>query len=212
MVRSSCFSRVAWPLARSRPASPTSRGGRSAARSAGRFASSGGLARDTRLLVVTEGVLTARLQTDPLLSEFTHHHPRRISRAQRPRRSRDRALASGVARARRSPARRHVGDARLAARVLVSRRLPRHRRDWPHVPAGRLLSPRPIGRRCRDRSARRDQRSGALFPAGRAPRSGERSARSARPDRRRRRRRAASRVARRRRAGSRASAVDRGAG
>ena len=27
--------------------------------------------RDTRLLVVTEGVLTARLQTDPLLSEFT---------------------------------------------------------------------------------------------------------------------------------------------
>src|SRR6185295_17338791 len=27
-------------------------------------------ARDTRLLVVTEGVLTARLQTDPLLSDF----------------------------------------------------------------------------------------------------------------------------------------------
>jgi len=34
-------------------------------------ASNGAFSADTRLLVVTEGILTARLQSDPLLSDFT---------------------------------------------------------------------------------------------------------------------------------------------
>jgi ATP-dependent helicase HrpB len=46
------------------------RAGRSGARSAGTSGSSGASRRDTRLLVVTEGILTARLQQDPLLSDF----------------------------------------------------------------------------------------------------------------------------------------------
>ena len=45
--------------------------GRSAARSAGTSASSARFTSATRLLVVTEGILTARLQQDPLLSDVT---------------------------------------------------------------------------------------------------------------------------------------------
>ena len=67
---SSCCSRDAWPRGPSPAASPTSRAGRSAAKSAGRSASSAASTRDTRLLVVTEGILTACLQHDPLLSDF----------------------------------------------------------------------------------------------------------------------------------------------
>ena len=66
----SCCSRGAWPRARSRGGSRTSRAGRSARRSAGRCASSAATAAKTRLLVATEGVLTRRLQSDPLLAGF----------------------------------------------------------------------------------------------------------------------------------------------
>ena len=41
--------------------------------------------RDTRLLVATEGILTARLQNDPLLSDFRDHRLRRVPRAQHSR-------------------------------------------------------------------------------------------------------------------------------
>ena len=68
--------------------------------------------RDTRLLVVTEGILTARLQQDPLLVGFRDDRPRRVSRAKHSCRSWARARAAGVARARRSAHRRDVGDAR----------------------------------------------------------------------------------------------------
>ena len=78
---------------------------------------------DTRLLVATEGILTARLQQDPLLSDFQtivldEFHERSIHADLGAR-----AGQAGLARARRSPHRRDVGDARCAARVAISRRL-----------------------------------------------------------------------------------------
>ena len=51
-------------------ASPTNGDGRSDAKSDGRCDSSGSSPADTRLLVATEGVLTARLESDPLLTDF----------------------------------------------------------------------------------------------------------------------------------------------
>ena len=39
----------------------------------------------TRVLVATEGILTARLQQDPLLSSVPNGHSRRVSRADHPR-------------------------------------------------------------------------------------------------------------------------------
>src|SRR4051812_19573691 len=64
----------------------------------------------TRLLVVTEGVLTARLQSDPLLSDFQtivldEFHERSVHADLAI------ALARQAWRARRSPHRCHVGDA-----------------------------------------------------------------------------------------------------
>ena len=64
-----CCSRAVSRRARSRAASRKNGNGRSDARSAGTFDSKSDFARDTRLLVVTEGILTARLQQDPLLSD-----------------------------------------------------------------------------------------------------------------------------------------------
>ena len=78
--------------------------------------------RDTRLLVVTEGILTARLQQDPLLVGFRHDRPRRVSRAKHSCRSWPRARAAGVARARRSAHRRDVGDARRPIGCAISGR------------------------------------------------------------------------------------------
>ena len=89
--RSSCCSRAASRRGRLRSGSRTSAAGRSAARSAGRSGSSAASRADTRLLVATEGMLTARLQQRSAALRFPHHRPRRVSRAQhsrRPRRSR----------------------------------------------------------------------------------------------------------------------------
>ena len=77
-----------------------------------------------------------------------HDRPRRVPRAQHPRRSRPRARAAGVARARRSAARRHVGDAAGGAARGVSRRLPADRRARPAASARRstTVPAQPIGR------------------------------------------------------------------
>ena len=95
--------------------------------------------RGTRLLVVTEGILTARLQQDPLLSEFRtivldEFHERSIHA--------DLAIAlakAGLARPRRSAHRRHVGHARHRGGRRVSRRLPGRRRARPPVSARHQL-------------------------------------------------------------------------
>ena len=68
--------------------------------------------RDTRLLVVTEGILTARLQSDPLLSEFhtivlDEFHERSLHGDLGAR-----SGQTGVARPIGPAPRRHVGDAR----------------------------------------------------------------------------------------------------
>ena len=89
---------------------------------------------DTRLLVATEGILTARLQQDPLLSDFhtvviDEFHERSIHAdvGSGPR-------AASLDRPIRSSGRRDVGDARRGEGVRVSRTAARRRRAGPSVP------------------------------------------------------------------------------
>ena len=124
---------------------------------------------DTRVLFATEGILTSRLQQDPLLSGLHDDRPRRVPRAQHPRGPRPRAGAPGVARARR-PADR-VMSATLQARAArgVSRRLPADRRAGTAASARDRLSPGAVGRRLPRRSccARRPAACCASCPARR---------------------------------------------
>ena len=143
-----------------------------AARSDGRSASSAASRADTRLLVVTEGILTARLQQDPLLSDFTHDRPRRVPRAQRPRRPRPGAGEAGAgsrATTCASSSCRRRSTPRAVSRVLG--RLPGRRRARHAAPArrcdtrpGESRRPTPCGE-----LLPRTARPGALLPA-RAPR------------------------------------------
>ena len=67
---SSSFNRAVWPRVRLRGASRKSASGRSGREVGWQIRFEKRFTRDTRLLVVTEGILTARLQQDPLLSDF----------------------------------------------------------------------------------------------------------------------------------------------
>ena len=67
---SSSCSRAVWPRVPSRGASRKSANGRSGREVGWQIRFEKRFTRDTRLLVVTEGILTARLQQDPLLSDF----------------------------------------------------------------------------------------------------------------------------------------------
>ena len=132
---------------------------------------------DTRLLVVTEGILTARLQHDPLLSDFTtvildEFHERSVHAD----------LAIALAR----QAWRARADLRL---VVMSATLeaqpvsaflddcPVDRRPGPHLSDRRLVPP---GQSVADAASdllRRDRRPGAVLPArcGRDSSSGRRA-------------------------------------
>ena len=122
---------------------------------------------DTRLLVVTEGILTARLQSDPLLSDFTtvildEFHERSIHAD----------LAIALAR----QAWRARDDLRI---VVMSATLesqpvsafldgcPVIDVAGPHASDRRDLPSGPDGRRRGARRAGRDRRPGAVFPARR---------------------------------------------
>ena len=99
----------------------------------------------TRVLVATEGILTARLQSDPLLSGFRTVDRGRVPRAQPSRRSRARAGATGVARARRPQHRRDVRDARRGTGRALPRRRADRRVDGTAVPR-RRSNTRPASR------------------------------------------------------------------
>ena len=91
---------------------------------------------------------------------FRDDHPRRVPRAKHSCRSRACARAAGVARARRSPHRRHVGDARRPTGRALSRR--RAGRERARAPSTRSRSSTAQGSRspmrraacCRGRPAR----------------------------------------------------------
>ena len=76
--------------------SPRSAAGRSARRSAGTCASSAGSPAATRVLLATEGILTARLRRRSADLRRPHDRARRVPRAIHPRRSRARARPAGV--------------------------------------------------------------------------------------------------------------------
>jgi hypothetical protein len=123
--------------------------------------------KDTRLLVATEGVLTRRLQSDPLLSGFRtivldEFHERSLHA--------DLALASrapGVARAAGASRRRDVGDARSRSRLALPRRLSGDRDRRAAAPGRGALRAARVGRRGGSGDALASRRARAVaFLAG----------------------------------------------
>ena len=154
----------------------------------------------TRVLLATEGILTARLVDDPLISGVRTIVLDEFHERIHPRRPRPRAGAAGLGGARRSAPRRDVGDARGRARRALSRRLSGDRRAGPSASARRRPTrpASPIARGGAQRvaglarhravlPARRARRFAAPTPRSRArcrrPRSSICSAGSARTNR-----------------------------
>ena len=108
------------PRSASRPGRRSPHGGGLWARSRAAPSATGSATRRgsarTRIEVVTEGVLTRMLLTDPALERVRAGHLRRVPRAEHPRRPRPRAHAADARRpAERSSGSGHVGHARRRA-------------------------------------------------------------------------------------------------
>ncbi len=121
--------------------------------------------RDTRLLVATEGVLTRRLQSDPLLTALPDDRAGRVPRAQPARRPRAGLRSAGLARPGRPAAARDVRDSRRGARRALPRRLPGDRRAGAAAPDRGEIRAGTDADRGRAHASREIGRTRPLLPA-----------------------------------------------